>query len=200
MIPPAPPLRPARPFDAPTLAVLGNEAGCGIPWRIWRALAGAEGDPWAVGAARAWAEAEETGGVLVLDEGDGALAAMVMRPASTTPPSEDLPRLIRELVALETRAPGTIYIKTLAALPGERERGHGRRLIAAAEAEAAARGLSGVSLIVNDANRDAQRLYLRLGFVEAGRAPQVAGLGWTPWGRDWILMTRPLGGGDALGQ
>tara|TARA_R110000751_G_scaffold23307_13_gene64771 strand:+ start:1438 stop:1719 length:282 start_codon:yes stop_codon:yes gene_type:complete len=46
-----PPLRSARPSDAMTIAVLSNEAGCGIPWHLKTAKADAGGEAWTQGAA-----------------------------------------------------------------------------------------------------------------------------------------------------
>lgn len=190
-----PPLRRAVPSDAMTLAVLANDAGAGIPLRLWKAAVpgGSEAEAWAVGAERLAAEAER-GGVVVLDEGMGPVAAMMGMPMREPVALPDhVPTFLAEIVALQNRALDAWYIKNLAAMPGARGQGHGRRLIAAAEILARGQGLAGLSLIVNDANVEAARLYARLGFEEAGRAPQLPGLGWSPWGREWILMARPLG-------
>ena len=60
---------------------------------------------------------------------------------------------------------------TLAVHPRARRRGLGRALVAAFEAEAAARGAAEVLLEVAATNHAARALYARLGYVAVGRRP-----------------------------
>lgn len=60
-----------------------------------------------------------------------------------------------------------------------------------AEQRASALGLRGISLIVSDINRGAQRLYERLGYEEVARRPIVKEQ-WQNDGREWVLMIMDL--------
>ncbi|SFJ03850.1 GNAT family N-acetyltransferase [Albimonas pacifica] len=188
----APPLRFARPSDAMTLAVLSNEAGCGIPWHMWAAKAGPGGEAWTLGAAAMLGEIAS--GALVVDEGQGAVASMTGQPMREALPLDGLPPIRAAIQGLQNRALDCWYVRNLAVLPSLRGRGngHGRRLLAGAVRIASAEGLSAVSLIVNDGNTEALRLYERLGFEVVASAPQAEGFGWRPWGREWLLMRRGL--------
>ncbi|MFC6591580.1 GNAT family N-acetyltransferase [Deinococcus lacus] len=64
--------------------------------------------------------------------------------------------------------PGELYLDALAVAPAARGQGVGRQLLAAAKAEAQARGLRGAALLVEPGN-PAQRLYERAGFQVRGR-------------------------------
>ena len=59
-------------------------------------------------------------------------------------------------------------ISNLQVHPDERGAGHGTALVAAACARAAAAGHAQVGIGVDEENPDAARLYLRLGFADAG--------------------------------
>lgn len=60
-------------------------------------------------------------------------------------------------------------ILTLAVAPEARRRGHGAALLAAAMAQAVARGAAAMFLEVSERNAAAGALYVRAGFAEAGR-------------------------------
>ena len=190
------PLRFARPSDAMTVAVLSNEAGCGIPWHLWAAKAGSGGEAWTLGAAAMLGEIAS--GALVVDEGAGAVASMTGQPMREAAPLDGLPPIRAAIQRLQNRGLDCWYVRNLAVLPSLRGRGagHGRRLLAGAVRIAAAEGLSAVSLIVNDGNPEARRLYERLGFEVVSREAQEGGFGWTPWGREWLLMRRELDAGE----
>lgn len=93
------------------------------------------------------------------------------------------------VIELDTRPIGRIYlhrtsaeirIMDIALLPEYRNQGIGGQLVRGAMNEAAVRGLK-VSLHVESYN-PAQRLYRRLGFVEAGESGVYQLLEWTPSG------------------
>ena len=67
----------------------------------------------------------------------------------------------------------------------------GSRLLEHAERTANELGLRGLSLIVSDANRDARRLYERLGYREVASLPMVKEQ-WQNPGENWVLMIRGL--------
>ena len=91
------------------------------------------------------------------------------------------------LIELENEAPNTQYINVLAVMPEAQGRGVGQKLI---EAIDPLRGVNGVSLIVEDTNPAAQRLYERLGFrVTATR--KFTPVGWESNCREYRLMVKP---------
>jgi ribosomal protein S18 acetylase RimI-like enzyme len=70
------------------------------------------------------------------------------------------------------------FLTELYLVPASRKRGYGRRLLAEAEATAAARGARALHLVVRPENAPALGLYLATGFCETERR----------------LLTKPLGG------
>ncbi len=62
----------------------------------------------------------------------------------------------------------SLFIREIATADWARGRGIGRELMALAERIAASHGVPRVTLIVNDANGPAEKLYRRLGYVAAG--------------------------------
>ena len=64
---------------------------------------------------------------------------------------------------------GDLYFGRLAVVPDARGLGLAKRLVAAVEADARARGLAGVRLGVRVVLIDNQRLFQSLGYVETGR-------------------------------
>ncbi|HEY6982671.1 GNAT family N-acetyltransferase [Reyranella sp.] len=64
---------------------------------------------------------------------------------------------------------GDLYFGRLAVVPEARGLGLARRLVAAVEADARARGLAGVRLGVRVVLTENQRLFRSLGYVETGR-------------------------------
>ena len=92
--------------------------------------------------------------------------------------------------AAENLSAASWYINALGVQPEARGRGLGARLLAEADALARAAGLDAVSLIASDVNVGAIRLYERNGFEVVASRPKVGFEGWTPEGRDWLLMLR----------
>jgi ribosomal protein S18 acetylase RimI-like enzyme len=77
------------------------------------------------------------------------------------------------LLVLEP-APTHLFIFSVAVLPARQHEGHGRRLLAFAEARARAAGLSEVHLLTNALMSRNLALYVRLGYREIGRRPLPA--------------------------
>jgi ribosomal-protein-alanine N-acetyltransferase len=78
-------------------------------------------------------------------------------------------------------------ILTLAVAPAARRQGHGGALLAAAMAQAAARGAAAMFLEVAEANGPARALYAAAGFAEAGRRRA-----YYPDGGDALVLRRDL--------
>jgi ribosomal-protein-alanine N-acetyltransferase len=81
-------------------------------------------------------------------------------------------------------------ILTLAVAPGARRQGHGGALLAAAMAQAVARGATVMFLEVAEGNAAARALYAMGGFAEAGRRRR-----YYPDGADALVLRRELDGG-----
>ena len=77
------------------------------------------------------------------------------------------------------------YLRRIAVAPGLRGQQLGARLMDAVE-EHAARLSADLFLLVSDFNEDAQRFYLRRGFLEIGRIPEFA----TPGVAEVLLRKR----------
>lgn len=187
-------IRNASRSDARALAELINLAGEGIPQTLWRGVA-AEGEPpLDVGAKRA-ARADGNfsyRNARICVEGD-ALLGMLLSYRLPDPCEigdlSGLPEVVRPLLALEARAPGSWYVNAVATYESCRGRGVARTLMADAEERARACGCGVLSLIVASGNATAKRLYERLGYAVAGSLPLVPWPG-GPQGGDWLLMTK----------
>lgn len=185
-----PPLRIAREEDAPVLAELVNHAGEGMPEYLWSTMAGPGEDPWEIGRQRQ-AKKVSDGQIYVVDEGKGAIAGLTgyAIPANPEPIPDDMPAMFRPLQELENLAPATWYVNVLAAIPAERGKGHGTRLLGLAEELAHDAGLSGLSLIVAGNNDGARRLYERSGYRELARRLNVPE-GWDTDIAEWVLLVK----------
>ncbi len=191
-----PPLRKGRREDAPALARLVNFAGEGLPLYFWEKIAEYGETGWDVGRARA--EREEGAFSYrnaYVAEADGRCVACLVgyeQPAEPEPIDYDaMPQMIVPLQELENLAPATWYVNVLAVMPDYRGRGFGSKLLALAEEIAREAGLTGMSIIIDDANAGARRLYERCGYVEKAKR-RIVGNGWRKRGENWVLLTKPL--------
>ena len=92
----------------------------------------------------------------------------------------------------------TAYVTNVAVAADFRSRGIGWKLLESAEAWAQARGKSSLSLHVAASN-PARRLYERFGFHLEKRSEEWL-TGWLFDIRTWLLMVKPLSGGDDAGR
>jgi ribosomal protein S18 acetylase RimI-like enzyme len=194
-----PPLRRARPEDAVAMAELVNFAGEGLPLYLWGKMAAPGQSAWEVGQGRA---RRDEGGfsyrnTVMVEAGDGRAAGCIVGyplPEHPEPIPTDLPLMFVAMQELENLAPRTWYVNVLAVYPEFRGRGLGSRLLATAERIAADLDLSGLSIIVSDANAGARRLYERFGYREAATRPMVKEQ-WENDGRNWVLLVKGLSAG-----
>ncbi len=178
------------------MARLVDIAGEGLPQYLWARMARPGETPWDVGERRA---AREQGAfsyrnTIVAETGGQVVACLIGYPLPENPPPVDgdtVPALFVPLQELETLAPSTWYINVLSTLPGHRGRGHGTRLLAAAEGIAADIGARALSIIVSDANAAALRLYERCGYRRIAKRVMVKE-GWRNPGRNWILLVKTI--------
>lgn len=78
---------------------------------------------------------------------------------------------IRGIIVLEDR-PDALLLYNVAVAPAAQGKGHGRQLIAFAEAEARRRGYDTVRLFTHERMVENIAIYTRLGFVETGRVEE----------------------------
>ncbi len=137
-----PPIRAARPADAPALSALARESFALYVPRMGRAPAPMDQDfPGDIAAGRCW----------IVDGPDAAPLGLLVGYGEG--PADD----------------PSFHLETVAVSPGAQGLGHGRALIAFAEAEAARQGLPCVRLYTNAMMTENLRLYPRLGYAETGR-------------------------------
>jgi ribosomal protein S18 acetylase RimI-like enzyme len=194
---PEPPCFPARAEDADALAHLVNMAGEGLPLFVWERLREPGETAWDVGRRRARRSegAFSYRNAVTLRAGNdpaGRIVACLIGyriPDAPQAVDASMPAMFVPLQELENLVPGTWYVNVLATLPEHRRMGHGARLLGFAEAQARASGARGLSVIVNDANSSARRLYTRCGFSEAGRRRMVKAE-WVNPGAEWVLLVK----------
>lgn len=196
--------RAATKADASALAVLVDIAGEGLPAHLWSALKAPGQSILEVGRERA---AREKGGFsyrnAIVAEVGGEIAACLVGYRLDDPYDlgnlAEIPELVRPLVLLEAKAPGSWYVNVLATFPEFRRQGIGMELLAIAEQRALADGAGTLSVIVAGENERAARLYQRAGFATAAREKVVPFPGYNHAG-DWVLLTKRLGGSAESGR
>jgi len=188
--------RPAAKADAAALAVLVDIAGEGLPAHLWSTLNAPGQSILEVGRERA---ARETGGFsyrnAIVAEVGGEVAGCLVGYRLDDPYDlsglEEVPPLVRPLVLLEAKAPGSWYVNVLATFPEFRRKGIGMELLGIAEQKAREQGAPALSVIVAAENERAARLYAAAGYEVLAAEPIFAFPG-CPHGGDWVLMVKPL--------
>ena len=186
--------RPATYEDARHLARLVNLAGDGLAYYHWQTLAAAyddDIDPWAIGIRRA---ASDTSGFsytksLVAEMGGkvtGCVSSYMIDAPTAPEDYAGVPSVFRPLLELEDMVVGSHHVNVLAVYPEHRGKGIGSRLLT--QAENLVEGAT-MSLIVSNANRDARRLYERLGYRRHASRPKIKG-DWNGPGEAWILLVK----------
>jgi len=189
-------IRNATRENAGDLAYLINLAGEGIPAYLWQGMIEGNETALDVGARRA---ARDEGGFSYTNAricvADHELLGMILSYRQPDPyqtgPLAELPEVVRPLVQLEARAPGSWYVNAIATFERHRGKGVARELMADDELRARAAGCSLTSLIVASENAGARRLYQRLGFDDVASLPVVPYPG-ALHGGSWVLMLKPL--------
>lgn len=180
MAAPPPLFRDARKDDARALAQLIEIAGEGIPTFLWSQQAGNGRTPLDVGTERAAREDSDFSyRNAVVAHLEGKVAGMLLAYRLAAPSAEEiaaLPQvmpLLRPLIELEHRVPGSFYVNALAVFPCYRNRGIGRALLDIARERARRAGCERISVQVFAENAHALKLYLGRGFRVADRRPVV---------------------------
>ncbi|MEJ2682398.1 MAG: N-acetyltransferase [Gammaproteobacteria bacterium] len=182
--------------NATDLAFLINLAGEGIPRYLWSEMAEDGQDPMEVGRSRA---SREEGGfsytnARVIVEA-GSLQGMIVSYQQPDPyPVDDIdeyPEIVKPLVLLEAKAPGSWYINAIATFEEFRGKGVAQKLLKEAEEQATSLGLQEMSLIVASENDRAKSLYEHIGYEVVASLPVVAYPGCLHGG-EWLLMVKRL--------
>jgi ribosomal protein S18 acetylase RimI-like enzyme len=190
-------IRPARPSDASDIALLINVATHGGIARGWAAEdeAGESYDPIEIGRLEVLRDDETFNwrNATMADAPAGEVAGMLLgyrEPQKGRPVPPDTAPFMVPLLELEAAAEGTWFISMLGVHIPWRGRGVGSRLLEAADGKRRATAAGGLSLIVEDVNADARRLYERHGFSVRTSRPMARFPGSTAPGRDWLLMVK----------
>lgn len=199
MATPKPSLRPATKVDAAALAVLVDIAGEGMPAYMWSTLKASDQSVLEFGRERA---RRDTGGFsyknAVIAEIGGEIAATLIGyrlddPYDLEDSLAGTPEIVRPLVRLESKAPGSWYVNVLATFPEFRRRGIGGKLLAIAESKGREARAPALSVIVGSWNDSATRLYRSAGYVGRASEPAILFPG-CPHKGDWLLMIKSLKG------
>lgn len=132
-----------------------------------------------------WTIAEINGAVA------GALTGRLIPIPYLRGDMHDLPAPFVPILELEAVAAGSWYVNAVAIHPEFRGRGVGSALLGEARRLALSEGAPEMSIIVEDANAGAVRLYHRHHFVEYARRPFVPFPGSTDEG-DWLLLKQAI--------
>lgn len=186
----------AQKEDAESLAYLINLAGEGIPFYLWSLSAEAGQDPFDIGTQRA---ARESGGFsyrnarVIKDGSDvvGMILSYRLDDPYLIDDLDEIPEIVRPLIVLESRAPGSWYVNAVATMESHRGQGVATRLLQEAEERALDECASQISLIVASENPSAKELYIKLGY-EFKEAIPVVDFPGCLHGGNWELMTKTL--------
>lgn len=191
-----PTFRPATKADAAALAVLVDIAGEGMACHMWQGLAAPGQSAVEIGRERA---RRDEGGFsyrnATIAEIGGEIAACLVGyrlddPYDLDASLAETPEIVRPLIRLEAKAPGSWYVNVLATFPEFRRQGIAGQLLEIAEAKACEARAPGLSVIVASWNVPAARLYASAGYAGLAREPALPFPG-CPHQGDWVLLVKP---------
>lgn len=190
--------RPGRLDDASAIVELFAIAGQGIPDYVWSLQATNGQSPRQIATQRVCREdANFSYRNVTLAERDGEVVGLVLgyllpdsAPADLGA-LDTLPPVLRPLVALEQRAPGTFYINALAVREEHRGNGIGSKLLYKCRQKALGAHTARITVEVFAENGGALRLYQRHGFRILDRCPVVRHP-CHPYSGDLLLMVQNL--------
>jgi ribosomal protein S18 acetylase RimI-like enzyme len=163
--------RPARQDDASAIVELFAIAGQGIPEYVWSMQATNGQSPIQIAIERLCGDgANFSYRNVTLAEREGEVVGMLLGYVLPEPTQADiaaldtLPPVLRPMVTLEQRAPGTFYISALAVREEHRGNGIGSKLLYKSRQKALAAHTARITVEVFEENEGALRLYQRHGF------------------------------------
>jgi ribosomal protein S18 acetylase RimI-like enzyme len=189
--------RHAREFDVLDLTCLIDSASRGLALWLWSTLRQPGQSSIEVGRNRIRTVTASPlhYRTFTVAEIDGAIAGALTGRLIPLPykrgDSADLPNVYAPLLELEALAAGTWYLNVVAVYPEFRRQGLGSALLRKAEEIARLADATQISLIVEEANAGAFKLYLRYGFREWARRPYIPFPGSSDEG-DWILLRKDI--------
>ena len=188
--------RPATKADATDIALLVNIAthgGIGIGWAHADGIDDAY-DPAEMGRLEMLKD-DEFGwrNVTMATTDDGEITGMLLgylEPEQKRRVPADTMAFMVPILELEYEAVSTWFISMLGVHIGWRGKGVGSALLDVAESKQAASHARGLSLIVEDVNVDARRLYERRGFAVRDQRPMGRYPTGDAPGKNWLLMVK----------
>jgi ribosomal protein S18 acetylase RimI-like enzyme len=189
--------RQARESDALDLACLIDSASRGLALWLWSTLRSPGQSAIEVGRhrIRTVAASPHYYQAFTVAEIDGAIAGVLTGRLLPIPykrgDSADLPDAFAPVLELEALAAGSWYLNVISVHPEFRGRGVGSALLSKAEEIARLAEALQMSLIVEEANAGALKLYMRYGFGEWTRRRYVPFPGSMDEG-DWILLRKEM--------
>ena len=190
--------RPATRSDASEIALLVNIATHGGMIRGWAHDDEAKDtyDPIEVGRLDMLKDDEDGfnwRSVTMAETPDGEIAGMLLgyrEPDDKRRVPKDAMSFLVPILELEYEAVGTWFVSMLGVHIRWRSKGVGSALLDVAEIKRAQSHARGVSLIVEDTNTDARRLYDRRGFAVRDQRPMGRYPDGTAPGKNWLLMVK----------
>ncbi len=184
--------------NAADLAYLLNLAGEGIPKYLWSEMAEDGQDPMEVGRARV---SRKEGGFsytnarvsVEADNVQGMIVSYQLPDPYTLEDIDAYPDIVKPLVLLEAKVPGSWYINAIAVFEAFQGSGIARKLLKDAEDQAISASVGKMSLIVASENKRAKNLYEHIGYKFDSSLPVVRYPGCLHGG-EWLLMIKELGG------
>jgi ribosomal protein S18 acetylase RimI-like enzyme len=189
--------RQARESDALDLACLIDCASRGLALWLWSTLRAPGQSSIEVGRHRIRTNTASPlhYGTFTVAEIEGTIAGALTGRSIQLPyergDSADLPDVFAPVLELEAVAAGSWYLNVVAVYPEFRGQGLGSALLSKAEEIAHLAAAPQISLIVEEINARALKLYLQHGFREWARRPYIAFPGSMDEG-DWILLRKDI--------
>jgi ribosomal protein S18 acetylase RimI-like enzyme len=187
--------RPATRADATEIALLVNIATHGGVGMGWAHAEGADEayDPAEMGRLEMLTD-DEFGwrNAIMAETSDGEITGMLLgypEPARRAVP-KNTPAFMVPILELEYEAAGSWFISMLGVHIRWRSKGVGSALLDVADARRETSHARGVSLIVEDVNADARRLYQARGFAVRDQRPMGRYPTGDAPGKNWLLMVK----------
>lgn len=185
-------IRQATPEDSGHFVRVFELASYGLAPYLWQQAVGDSGEMHSYARSRMHDKLSNAKpNTALIAEIDGEVAGGIITYDIGREPEEmspDVDPVITPLIELENMALGTHYINAVAVFPEHQGHGIGQMLLREVEKNASPNGLS---LVVEDRNIGAFKLYQKLGYVVETSVPIVKGKGgWDTNAQSYVLMKK----------